>query len=104
MKGKGEKKRYTHLNAEFQRIARRDKKAFLSDQCKETEENNRWEKLEISSRKIRDTKGTFHAKMGTIKDRNGIDLTEAEDIKKRWQEYRGTIQKKILMTQITTMV
>ena len=78
MKGKGEKKRYTHLNAEFQRIARRDKKAFLSDQCKETEENNRWEKLEISSRKIRDTKGTFHAKMGTIKDRNIMDLTEAK--------------------------
>ena len=99
-----EKRRDTHLNAEFQRIARRDKKAFLSDQCKETEENNRMGKTRDLFKKMRDTKGTFHAKMGTIKDRNGIDLTEAEDIKKRWQEYRGTIQKKILMTQITTMV
>ena len=81
--GKGEKKRYTHLNAEFQRIARRDKKAFLSDQCKEREENNRMGKTRDLFRKVRDTKGTFHAKMGIIKDRNGMDLTEAEDIKKR---------------------
>ena len=84
-KGKREKERYKHLNAEFQRIARRDKKAFLSDQCKEIEENNRMEKTRDLFNKIRDTKGTFHAKMGTIKDRNGLDLTEAEDIK-RWQE------------------
>ena len=82
----GEKKRYIHLNAEFQRIARRDKKAFLSDQCKEIEENNRMEKTRDFLKKIRDTKGNFHAKMGSIKDRNGMDLTEAEDIKKRWQE------------------
>ena len=87
VKGKGEKERYIHLNAEFQRIARRDKKAFLSDQCKEIEENNRMGKTRDFSKKIRDTKETFHAKMGTIKDRNGMDLTEAEDIKKRWQEY-----------------
>ena len=86
-KGKGEKERYTHLNAEFQRIARRNKKAFLSDQCKEIEENNRMGKTRNFFKKIRDTKGTFHAKMGSIKDRNGMDLTEAEDIKKRWQEY-----------------
>ena len=86
-KGKGEKERYTHLNAEFQRLARRDKKAFLSDQCKEIEENNRMGKTRDLFKKIRDTKGTFHAKMSTIKDRNGMDLTEAEDIKKRWQEY-----------------
>ena len=86
-KGKGEKERYTHLNAEFQRIARRDKKAFLSDQCKEIEENNRMGKTRDLFNKIRDTKGAFHAKMGTIKDRNGMDLREAEDIKKRWQEY-----------------
>ena len=86
-KSKGEKKRYKHLNAEFQRIARRDKKAFLSDQCKEIEENNRMGKTRALFKIIRDTKGTFHAKMGTIKDRNGMDLTEAEDIKKRWQEY-----------------
>ena len=86
-KGKEEKERYTHLNVEFQRIARREKKAFLSDQCKEIEENNRTGKTTDLFKKIRDTKGTFHAKMGTIKDRNGIDLTEAEDIKKRWQEY-----------------
>ena len=85
-KGKGENKRYTHLNAEFQRIAWREKKAFLSDQCKEIEENNRIGKTRDLFKKIRDTKGTFHAKMGTIKDRNGVDLTEAEDIKKRWQE------------------
>ena len=88
VKGKGEKDRYTHLNADFQRIARRDKKAFLSDQCKEIEENN--------------TKGTFHAKMGTLKDRNGMDLTEARDIK-RWQQYTE-LYKKIFMTQITTRV
>ena len=86
-KGKEEKERYTHLNAEFQRIARRGKKAFLSDQGKEIEENNRMGKTRDLFKKIRDTKETFHAKMGTIKDRNGMDLTEAEDIKKRWQEY-----------------
>ena len=86
-KSKGVKERYKHLNAEFQRIARRDKKAFLSDQCKEIEENNRMVKTGDLFKKIRDTKGTFHAKMGSIKDRNGMDLTEAEDIKKRWQEY-----------------
>ena len=84
---KGEKERYTHLNAEFQRIARREKKAFLSDQYKEIEENNRMGKTSDLFKKMRDTKGTFHAKMGSIKDRNGMDLTEAEDIKKRWQEY-----------------
>ena len=87
VKSKGEKERYKHLNAEFQRIARRDKKAFLSHQCKEIEENNRMGKTRDLFKKIRDTKGTFHAKMGSIKDRNGMDLTEAEDIKKRWQEY-----------------
>ena len=87
VKSKGEKERYTHLNAEFQRIARRDKKAFLSDQCKEIEENNRMGKTRDLLEKIRDTKGTFHAQMGSIKDRNGMDLTEAEDIKKKWQEY-----------------
>ena len=86
-KSKQEKERYTHLNAQFQRIARRDKKAFLSDQCKEIEENNRIGKTSDLFRKIRTTKGTFHVKMGTIKNRNGMDLTEAEDIKKRWQEY-----------------
>ena len=86
-KNKGEKERYKHLNAEFQRIVRRDKKAFLSYQCKEIEENNRMGKTRDLFKKIRDTKGTFHAKMGSIKDRNGMDLTEAEDIKKRWQEY-----------------
>ena len=95
-KGKGEKERYTHLNAEFQRIARRDKKAFLRDQCKEIEENNRMEKTRDLFKKIRDTKGTFHAKMGSIKDRNGMDLTEAEDIKKRWQEYTEELYKKDL--------
>ena len=84
VKGKGEKERYTHLNVEFQRIARRDKKAFLSDQCKEIEENNRTGKTRDLLKKIRDTKGIFNAKMGSIKDRNGMDLTEAEDIKKRW--------------------
>ena len=87
VKGKGEKERYTHLNAGFQRIARRDKKAFLSESCKEIEENNRMGKTRDLFKKIRDTKGNFHAKMGTIKDRNGMDLTEAEDIKKSWQEY-----------------
>ena len=86
-KGKGKKERYTHLNAEFQRIVRRDKKAFLSDQCKEIEENNRKGKIRDLFKKIRDTKRTCHAKMGTIKDRNGMNLTEAEDIEKRWQEY-----------------
>ena len=85
-KGKGDKERYTHLNAEFQRIMR-NKKAFLSLQCKETEENNRTEKTRDLFKKIRDTKGIFHAKVGTVKDRNGMDLTEAEDIKKRWKEY-----------------
>ena len=88
MKGKGEKERYTHLNAEFQRIARRDKKTFLRDQCKEIEENNRMGKTRDLFKKIRDIKGLFHAKMGSIKDRNGMDLTEAGGIKKRWQEYR----------------
>ena len=86
-KSKGEKEKYKHLNAEFQRIAGRDKKAFLSDQCKEIEENNRMGKTRDVFKKIRETKGTFHAKMGSIKGRNGMDLTEAEDIKKRWQEY-----------------
>ena len=86
-KSKGEKEICIHLNAEFQRIARRDKKAFLSDQCKEIEENNRMEKTSDLFKKIRDTRGTFHIKKGSIKDRNGVDLTEAEDIKKRWQEY-----------------
>ena len=93
-KGKGEKERYIHLNAEFQKIARRDKKALLSDQCKEIEENNRTGKTRDLFKKIRDTKGKFHAKMGTIKDRNGMDLTEAEDIKKRWQEYTEELYKK----------
>ena len=93
-KGKGEKERYTQLNAEFQRIARRDKKAFLSDQCKEIEENNRMGKTRDLFKKIRDTKGTFHAKMGSIMDRNGMDLTEAEDIKKRWQKYTEELYKK----------
>ena len=95
MKGKGEKERYIHLNAEFQRIARRDKKAFLSEQCKETEENNRMGKTRDLFKKIRDSKGTFHAKMGTIKDRNDMDLTEAEDIK-RWQECTEELCKKYL--------
>ena len=95
-KGKGENERYIHLNAEFQRIARRDKKAFLSDQCKEIEENNRMGKTRDLFRKTRDTKGTFHAKMGSIKDRNCMDLTEAEDIKKRWQEYTEELYKKDL--------
>ena len=95
-KGKGERDRYTHLNAEFQRIARRDKKAFLSSQCKEIEENNRMGKTRDLFKKIRDIKGTFHAKMGSRKDRNGRDLTEAEDIKKRWQEYTEELYKKDL--------
>ena len=90
------------MNAKFQRIARRDKKAFLTDQCKETEEKNRMGKTRNLFKKIRDTKEIFHAKMGTIKDRNCMDLTEAEDIKKRWQEYTEELYKKILMTQITT--
>ena len=93
MKGKGEKERYTHLNGEFQRIARSDKKAFLSDQCKEIEENNRMGKTRDSFKKIRDTKGTFHAKMGTIKDRNVMNLTEAEDIKRRWQIHTELYKK-----------
>ena len=92
-KSKGEKERYKHLNEEFQRIARRDKKAFLSDQCKETEENNRMGKTRDLFKKIRDTKGTLHATMGSIEDRNGMDLTEAEDIKKRWQEYTELYKK-----------
>ena len=87
MKGRGEEERYTHLNVDFQRIARRDKKTFLSYHCKDIEETNRMGKTRDLFKKIRDTKGTFHAKMGSIKDRNGMDLTEAEDIKKRWQEY-----------------
>ena len=96
--------RYTDLNAEFQRIARREKKAFLSDQCKEIEENNRMGKTRNLVKKIRDTKETFHAKMGSIKDRNDRDLTEAEDMKKRWQEYTEEVYKKDLHTQIITMV
>ena len=92
-KSKGEKEGYSHLNAEFQRIARRDKKAFLSDHCKEIEENNGMGKTRDLFKKIRDTKGTFHAKMGSIKDRNGMDLIEAEDIKKRWQEYTELYKK-----------
>ena len=96
VKGKGEKERYAHLKAEFQRTARRDKKAFLSDQCKEIEENNKMGKTRDLFKKIRDTEGTFHAMMGTTKDRNGMDLTEAEDIKKRWQEYTGELYKKDL--------
>ena len=91
---KGEMERYKHLNAEFQRTARRNKKAFFSDQCKQIEENNRLGKTRDLFKKIRDPKGTFHAKMGSIKDRNGMDLTEAEDIKKRWQEYTRTIEKR----------
>ena len=99
VKSKGEKERYKHLNTEFQRIARRDKNAFLSDQCKEIEENNRMGKTRDLFKKIRDTKGTFHAKMGSIKDRNCMDLTEAEDIKKRWQEYTEEQYKKDLHNQ-----
>ena len=104
VKGKGEKERYTYLNSEFQRIARRDKKAFLNDQCKEIVGNNRMGETRGLFKKIRDTKGTFHVKMGTIKDRNGMDLTEAEDIKKRWQEYTEELYKKIFMTQIIMMI
>ena len=94
VKGKGERERYTQLSAEFQRIARRDEKAFLSDQCKEIEENNRMGKTRDLFKKIGDTKGTFYAKMGSIKDRNGMDLMEAEDIKKKWQEYTEEVYKK----------
>ena len=109
VKGKGEKERYIHLNAEFQSIARRDRKAFLSSQCKETEENNRMGKTRDLFKTIVDIKETFHAKMGSVKDRNGMDLTEAEDIKKRWQEYAEELQKQnktkhTLMAQIITMV
>ena len=103
MKSKGERERYTHLNAEFQQIARRDKKAFLNDRCKEIEENNRMGKTRDLFKNIRDTKGIFHAKMGSIKHRNGMDLTEAEDIKKRWQEYTE-LYRKDLHDQIITMV
>ena len=103
-KNKGEKERYKHLNAEFQRIAGRDKKAFVSDQCKEIEKNNRMGKTRDPFKKMRDNKGTFYAKMGSIKDRNGMDLTEEEDIKKRWQDTQKNFTKNILMTQITTMV
>ena len=99
-KSKGKKERHKHLNVEFQRIARRDKKAFFSNQCKEIEEKNRMGKLRDLFKKIRDTKGTFHAKMGSIKDSNGMDLTEAEDIKKRWQEYT----EEIFTTQIIMMM
>ena len=101
---KGDKESYTHLNAEIQRIATREKKAFLSDRCKEIEENNRRRKTRDLFKKIRATKEIFHAKMSTIKDRNGMDLTEAEDIKKRWQEYTEELHKKIFMTQIIMMV
>ena len=105
VKSKGEKERYTHLNAEFQRIAKRDKKAFLNDHCKEIEENSRMGKTRDLLKKIRHTKGTFHANMGSIKDINGMDLREAEDIKKRWQEYTEELyKKKIFMTQIVTVV
>ena len=102
VKSKGEKERYKHLNVDFQRIARRDKKAF-SDQCKEVEEKNRMGKTRYLFKEIRDTKGTFHAKMGLIKDRNGMDLTEAEDIKKRWQEYTEQLYKNFT-TRLITMV
>ena len=104
VKSKGEKERYKHLNAEFQRIARRDKIALLSDHCKEIEEHNRMGKTRDRFKKIRDTKGTFHAKMGTRKDRKGMDLREAEDIKKRWQKYTEELYKKIFMIQITMIV
>ena len=101
VKNKREKERYKHLNAEFQKLARRDKKALFSNQCKETEEKNRIGKTRDLFKKIRDTKATFHAKMGSIKDRNGLDLTEAEDIKKRWQEYTEELYKKDLHDPIT---
>ena len=104
MKGKGDEEIYTYLNAEFQRIARRDKKAFLSDQCQEIEENNRMGKTRDLFKKIRDTKGTFYAKMSPIKDRNGMDLTESEDIKKSGNNTQKNYTNKIFMTQITTMV
>ena len=104
LKIKGEKERYMYVNTEFQTIARRDKKAFLSDQCKEIQENNRMGKTRNLFKKSRDTKGKFHAKMGTIKDGNDMDLTEAEDFKKRWQEYTEELYKKIFMTQITMMM
>ena len=103
-KSKGEKERYTHLSEEFQRIARRDKKAFLSDQCKEIEENNRMGKTRDLSKEIRYTRGTFHEKMGSINNRNSRDLTEGKDIKKRWQECTRELHKKTFMTQITTMM
>ena len=103
-KGKGEKERYTHLNAEFQRIARRDKKAFLSDQCKEIEENNRMGKTRDLVKKTRDTKGIFRAKMGTIKDRNGIDLIEAEDIRRGGNNTQKSCTKKTFTTQMITML
>ena len=104
VKSKGEKAIYKHLTAEFQKIARRYKKAFFSDQCKEIEENNRMGKKRDLVKKIRDTKGTFHAKIDSIKDRNSMDLTEAEDIKKRWQEFKKNCTKKIFMTKIIMMV
>ena len=104
MKSKGKKERHTHLNAEFQRIARRNKKAFLCELCQEIGGSNRTEKTINLFKKTGDSKGTFHAKMGSIKDRNGRDLTEAEDIKKRWQEYTEELYKNIFMTQIFTMV
>ena len=103
-KSRGEKERYSHLNTEFQRIARRDKKGLLSDQSKEIEGNNRMGKTRDVFKKIRYTKGTFHAKMGSIRDRNGMDLTEAEDIKKSWQEYTEELYKKVLISQIIMMV
>ena len=104
-KGKGEKEGYTHLNVEFLRIARRDQKAFLSDQCKEIGGNNRMEKTRDLFKEIRDTKGPFHAKMGSLKDGNGMNLTEAEDIKKRWQEYTEQLyKKKILINQVVRML
>ena len=104
VKTKGKQEKYKHLNAEFQRIARRDKKVFISDQCKEIEENNKMGKTRDLFKKIRDTKRTFHAKMGSIKDRNGMDPTEAEDIKKRWQEYTEELYKRIFTTRIITVV
>ena len=104
VKSKGGKERYKYLNAEFQRIARRDKKAFFRDQCKEIEEKNRMGKPRDLFKKIRDAKGTFHEKMGSVKDRNGMDLTEAEDIKERWQEYTEELSQKIFTTKIITMV
>ena len=104
VKSQGEKERYKHPNAEFQRIARRNKKAFFSNQCKEIEERNRMGKTRDLFKKIRDTKGTFNARMGSIKDRNGMDLTKAEDVKKRWQEYTEELYKKIFTTQIIMMM